>query len=128
MVCYDKEWENPLYWFDILLKYSPHASERTIERDLPFIDFLPIDAKFLYRILKGDTYSLTFEINVNYKPMFIAVDPYGLVFTAYPKVQSRADEFQYKYNRYLGAFKPPVDYLPTITEENFTNDVYERAL
>ena len=125
MVWYDKEWENPLYWFDKLLTYSPHATERTIERDLPFIDFLPPDAKYLYRVLKEDTYSLTFEITVNYKTMHIAVNPYGLVFTVYPKVKSRADEFQYKYNRYLGAFKPPVDYLPTITADDLVDDLVE---
>jgi hypothetical protein len=128
MVWYDKQWENPLYWFDILLKYSPHATERTIERDLPFVDFLPLDAKYVSHIYKKDTVSLLFEINVNYKPMYISLDPYGLVFTVYPKIETRASEFQYKYNRYLGAFKPPVDYLPTITLDDFGSEGFEGAL
>jgi hypothetical protein len=128
MVCYDKEWENPLYWFDILLTYTPHATERTIERDLPFIDFLPVNAKYLYRVLKDGVYSLTFEITLNYKTVNIALNSYGRVITVYPKVKSRADEFQYKYNRYLGSFKPPVDYLPTITLDDFVNEGFEGAL
>lgn len=125
MVWYDKEWENPLYWFDILLTYTPHATDRTIERDLPFIDFLPIDAKYMYRVLKDGVYALTFEITLNYKTVHIALNPYGRVITVYPKVKSRADEFQYKYNRYLGSFKPPVDYMPTITLDDFADDYIE---
>lgn len=125
MVWYDKEWENPLYWFDILLTYTPHATDRTIERDLPFIDFLPIDAKYMYRVLKDGVYALTFEITLNYKTVHIALNPYGRVITVYPKVKSRADEFQYKYNRYLGSFKPPVDYMPTITLDDCADDYIE---
>ena len=113
------------YWFDILLTYTPHATDRTIERDLPFIDFLPIDAKYMYRVLKDGIYALTFEITLNYKTVHIALNPYGRVITVYPKVKSRADEFQYKYNRYLGSFKPPVDYMPIITLDDFADDYIE---
>ena len=125
MVWYDKEWENPLYWFDKLLVYSDHATFRTLERDLPFVDFLPVDSKFLYRTLKKDVYSLTFETTVNFRTIHIAINSVGKVMTVYPKVLSRADEFQYKYNRYLGAFKPPVDYLPTITADDLVDDLVE---
>ena len=125
MVWYDKEWENPLYWFDKLLTYSPHATERTIERDLPFIDFLPIDAKYMYRVLKDGIYALTFEITLNYRTVHIALNPYGRVVTVFAKAKSRPDKFRYKYNKYLGSFKPPVDYLPTITLDDFTDDFIE---
>ena len=119
MIWYDKEWENPLFWFDKLLTYSEHATYRTLERDLPFIDFLPVHSKFLYHTLKTDVFSMTFETTVNYRTIHIAINSLGVVMTVYPKVKSKADEFQYKYKRYLGAFKPPVDYLPTITADDF---------
>lgn len=125
MVWYDKEWENPFTGLIYSLTYTPHATDRTIERDLPFIDFLPIDAKYMYRVLKDGIYALTFEITLNYKTVHIALNPYGRVITVYPKVKSRADEFQYKYNRYLGSFKPPADYMPTITLDDFTDDYIE---
>jgi hypothetical protein len=119
MVCYNTEWENPLFWFDKLLRYSQHATERTIERDIPFIDFLPLESTFLYRTLKKDVWSMTFETTVNHKTIHIAINSHGMVMTAFPKVKSKADQFQFKYNRYLGAFKPPVDYLPEITADDF---------
>jgi len=122
MIWYDKEWENPLYWFDKLLTYSDHATLRAFERDIPFIDFLPVHSKFLYHTLKTNIWSLTFETTVNWKTIHIAINTHGVVMTVFPKVISRADEFQYKYKQYLGAFKPPVDYLPTITAESFVDN------
>jgi hypothetical protein len=36
----------PIHWFDKKLIYSNHAIERTLERKLPFFEFLPVKAKF----------------------------------------------------------------------------------
>jgi len=128
MVCYNKEWENPLYWFDKLLKYSNHAEIRSFERDLPLIDFLPLDSKFLYYTRKKDVYSMTFETIVKGKRMEIAINSLGVVMTVYPVISTLADKFQYKYNRYLGVFKQPEEYrLPIITEYDF-NDVEMESL
>ena len=128
MIWYDTQWENPLYWFDKPLKYSLHAKERTIERDLPFIDYLPLSAKYLYHTLKKDVYSLTFEIDVNFKTIHIAINTYGTVMTVYPKVITKADQFQFKYKQYLGAFKQPDDYLPpVITDLDFKEGEYSEG-
>lgn len=128
MVCYNKEWENPLYWFDKLLKYSNHAEIRSFERDLPLIDFLPLDSKFLYCTRKKDVYSMTFETIAKGKRMEIAINSLGVVMTVYPIISTLADKFQYKYNRYLGVFKQPDEYrLPIITEYDL-NDVEMESL
>lgn len=120
MVCYNPEWENPLYWFDTLLTYSEHGTLRTLERDLPFVDFLPLNSKFLYRTLKKDVYSMTFETTVNHKRMHIAINSLGIVMTVFPVLVTKADKFQYKYKQYLGAFKQPDDYFPpVISDINF---------
>ena len=112
MIWYDSEWENPLYWFDKLLTYSDHAELRSFERDLPLIDFLPVNSKFLYRVCKRDVYSMTFETTVNHKKIHIAINSLGVVMTAFPVLVTKADKFQFKYKQYLGAFKQPEDYLP----------------
>ena len=118
MVCYNKEWENPLYWFDKLLKYSNHAELRSFERDLPLIDFLPLDSKFLFSTRKKDVYSMTFETTVKGKRMEIAINSLGAVMTVYPVIKSTADKFQFKYKQYLGAFKKPDDFMPPIIIES----------
>lgn len=123
MVFYNKEWENPLYWFDKLLKYSNHAELRSYERDLPLIDFLPIDSKFLYSTRKIDVYSMTFETTIKGKRVEIAINSLGFVMTVYPIINTIADKFQFKYKRYLGAFKQPDDYIPPIITEYDLNDV-----
>jgi len=123
MVCYNKEWENPLYWFDKLLKYSNHAELRSFERDLPLIDFLPIDSKFLYSTRKKNVYSMTFETTVKGKRIEIAINSLNVVMTVYPIINTIADKFQFKYKRYLGAFKQPDDYMPPIITEYDLNDV-----
>ena len=126
MICYNPEWENPLYWFDKLLMYSDHAELRSFERDLPLIDFLPINSKFLYRTMKTDVYSMTFETTVNHKKIHIAINSIGKVMTVFPVVVTKADRFQYKYKQYLGAFKQPEDYLPpVITSLDFQEVDYE---
>jgi hypothetical protein len=123
MVYYNKEWENPLFWFDKLLKYSNHAELRSFERDLPLIDFLSLDSKFLFSTRKKDVYSMTFETTVKGKRMEIAINSLGAVMTVYPVINSTADKFQFKYGQYLGAFKQPDNYMsPIITEFDF-NDV-----
>ena len=123
MIWYDKQWENPLFWFDKMLTYSEHAMLRTMERDLPFIDFLPVDSKYLYHVLKKDVFSMTFETTVKGKRMEIAISSIGVVMTVYPVIKSTADKFQFKYGQYLGAFKQPDNYMsPIITEFDF-NDV-----
>jgi hypothetical protein len=114
MVCYNPEWENPLYWFDTLLTYSQHAELRSFERDLPMIDFLPVNSKFLYRTLKTDVYSMTFETTVNHKKIHIAINSLGTVMTVFPVLVTKADKFQYKYKQYLGVYKQPDDYLPPV--------------
>jgi len=114
MICYNPEWENPLYWFDKLLTYSDHAELRSFERDLPLIDFLPVNSKFLYRVCKRDVYSMTFETTVNHKKIHIAINSLGIVMTAFPVLVTKADRFQFKYKQYLGAFKQPKDYLPPV--------------
>jgi hypothetical protein len=120
MVCYNSEWENPLYWFDTLLTYSQHAELRSFERDLPMIDFLPINSKFLYRTLKTDVYSMTFETTVNHKKIHIAINSLGTVMTVFPVLVTKADKFQFKYKQYLGVYKQPDDYLsPVITALDF---------
>ena len=120
MVCYNPEWENPLYWFDKLLNYSEHATLRTLERDLPFVDYLPLNSKFLYRTFKKDVYSMTFETIVNHKRLQIAINSLGKVMTVYPVLITKADKFQFKYKQYLGAFKQPDDYCPpVITDIDF---------
>ena len=120
MVCYNSEWENPLYWFDTLLTYSQHAELRSFERDLPMIDFLPINSKFLYRTLKTDVYSMTFETTVNHKKIQIAINSLDTVMTVFPVLVTKADKFQFKYKQYLGVYKQPDDYLsPVITALDF---------
>lgn len=120
MVCYNPEWESPLYWFDKLLTYSQHAELRSFERDLPMIDFLPINSKFLYRTLKTDVYSMTFETTVNHKKIHIAINSLGTVMTVFPVLVTKADKFQFKYKQYLGVYKQPDDYLsPVITALDF---------
>lgn len=121
MVCYNTEWENPLYWFDKLLTYSQHAEERSFERDLPMIDFLPLDSKFLYRKKKTDVYSMTFETTVNHKKIHIAINSLGTVMTVFPVLVTKADRFQFKYKQYLGVFKQPDDYMPVISELDFVD-------
>jgi hypothetical protein len=114
MIWYNSEWENPLYWFDKLLTYSQHAELRSFERDLPLLDFLPVNSKYLYHILKTDVYSMTFETTVNHKKMHIAINSLGTVMTVFPVLVTKADRFQFKYKQYLGAFKQPDDYLPPV--------------
>ena len=126
MVCYNPEWENPLYWFDKLLTYSDHAELRSFERDLPLIDFLPVNSKFLYRKKKTDVYSLTFETIVNHKKIHIAINSLGIVMTAFPVLVTKADKFQFKYKQYLGVYKQPDDYLPpVITALDFQDAEFE---
>jgi len=126
MVCYNPEWENPLYWFDKLLTYSDHGGLRSIERDVPRIDFLPVNSKFLHKVRKKDVYSMTFETVVNHKKIHIAINSLGNVVTVYPVVVTKADKFQFKYKQYLGAFKQPDDYLPpVITALDFQDVDYE---
>jgi hypothetical protein len=116
MICYNKEWENPLYWFDKVLTYTRHAEFRSYERDLPIVTFLPLNAKFLFSMKRKDVYALTFEATVNHRVMIIVVNTINKVVTVYPKILSKADEFQYKYKNYLGAFKKPNDFVtPVIT-------------
>ena len=118
MIWYDKQWENPLFWFDKMLTYSEHARLRTMERDLPFIDFLPVGSKYLYHVLKKDVFSMTFETTVKGKRMEIAINSIGVVMTVYPVIKSTADKFQFKYKQYLGAFKKPDDFMPPIIIES----------
>lgn len=126
MICYNPEWENPLYWFDKLLTYSDHAELRSFERDLPLIDFLPVNSKFLHRVCKRDVYSMTFETTVNHKKIHIAINSLGIVMTAFPVLVTKADRFQFKYKQYLGAFKQPKDYLPPmITALDFKDVDFE---
>ena len=126
MICYNPEWENPLYWFDKLLTYSDHAELRSFERDLPLIDFLPVNSKFLYRKKKTDVYSLTFETIVNHKKIHIAINSLGIVMTAFPVLVTKADKFQFKYKQYLGVYKQPDDYLPpVITSLDFQDADFE---
>ena len=126
MICYNPEWENPLYWFDKLLTYSDHAELRSFERDLPLIDFLPVNSKFLYRKKKTDVYSLTFETIVNHKKIHIAINSLGIVMTAFPVLVTKADKFQFKYKQYLGVYKQPDDYLPpVITALDFQDAEFE---
>jgi hypothetical protein len=126
MICYNPEWENPLYWFDKLLTYSDHAELRCFERDLPLIDFLPVNSKFLYRTMKTDVYSMTFETTVNHKKIHIAINSLGIVMTAFPVLVTKADKFQFKYKQYLGVYKQPDDYLPpVITSLDFQDADFE---
>ena len=128
MIWYNSEWENPLYWFDKLLTYSDHAEMRRFERDLPLLDFLPVNSKYLYHILKKDMYSMTFETTVNHKKMHIAISSLGTVMTVFPVLVTKADRFQFKYKQYLGAFKQPDDYLPpVITSLDFTDAEFSDA-
>ena len=123
MVFYNKEWENPLFWFDKLLKYSNHAELRSFERDLPLIDFLSLDSKFLFSTRKKDVYSMTFETTVNQKRIHIAINSLGIVMTVFPVLVTKADIFQFKYKQYLGAFKQPDNYMPPIITEFDFGDV-----
>jgi hypothetical protein len=92
-----------------------------MERDLPFIDFLPVDSKYLFHVLKKDVFSMTFETTFKGKRMEIAINSIGVVMTVYPVIQSTADKFQFKYKQYLGAFKKPDDYMPPIIMESDLN-------
>jgi len=92
-----------------------------MERDLPFIDFLPVDSKYLFHVLKKDVFSMTFETTFKGKRMEIAINSIGVVMTVYPVIQSTADKFQFKYKQYLGAFKKPDDYMPPIIIESDLN-------
>jgi hypothetical protein len=98
-----------------------------MERDLPFIDFLPVDSKYLFHVLKKDVFSMTFETTFKGKRMEIAINSIGVVMTVYPVIQSTADKFQFKYKQYLGAFKKPDDFMPPIimesdlSEEDYTD-------
>jgi hypothetical protein len=89
-----------------------------MERDLPFIDFLPVDSKYLFHVLKKDVFSMTFETTVKGKTMEIAINSLGIVMTVYPVIKSTADKFQFKYKQYLGAFKKPDDFMPPIIIES----------
>jgi hypothetical protein len=89
-----------------------------MERDLPFIDFLPVDSKYLFHVLKKDVFSMTFETTFKGKRMEIAINSIGVVMTVYPVIQSTADKFQFKYKQYLGAFKKPDDFMPPIIMES----------
>lgn len=119
MFCDTRDFTKPIEWFDILLDWSNHAYDRAFERDLPIIDFLPLNAEYVTnKKCKRDCFM--FKVSNYTKEFEIVLNPDGKVITVFPIVKTMADKFQYKYKRYLGEFKKPENYIaPVIFESDF---------
>jgi hypothetical protein len=77
--------ESSLYWFDKPLIYTEHARIRCYERGTPFLDYLPLDAKFVckktHKSMKLPMFK--FVVNYNNKLLCILVNDNGVVATTY---------------------------------------------
>lgn len=71
--------KSTLYWFDKPLKYTSHSVNRSYERYVPPVIFLPIDAKFVEE--KNGRYSFTYYNQIA-KVRIVIVDP-GIVITTF---------------------------------------------
>jgi hypothetical protein len=99
----ESEIVKPINWFDKKLIYTYHAIERTLERRLPFFEFLPVKAKFKGKV--GQT--LMFLIHKEGKKILLIVKTDGVVKTVY-EYNSYGKEF--KYNKYHKGYEQLVDY------------------
>jgi len=77
--------ESSLYWFDKPLIYTEHARFRCYERGAPFLDYLPLDARFVSKktpkIMKLPVYK--FVVDYSNKLLCILVNDNGVVATTY---------------------------------------------
>lgn len=93
----------PINWFDKKLIYTNHAIERTLERRLPFFEFLPVKAKFKAKV--GQT--LMFLINKEGKKILLVVKTNGYVKTVYEYDSFNKELMNNKYNK---GYEQSVDY------------------
>ena len=68
-----------LYWFDKPLVYTTHSVNRSYERYVPPVIFLPLNAKFIE--LKSDKYSFSYYNQIG-KVRIVLKDP-GIVITTF---------------------------------------------
>lgn len=94
----------PIHWFDKRLVYTNHAIERTLERKLPFFEFLPVKAKFKGKVGQ----SLMFLISKEGKKILLVMKTNGCVKTVYEYNSSYCKEIQ--NNRYYKGYEQLVDY------------------
>ena len=77
--------ESSLYWFDKPLIYTEHARIRCYERGAPFLDYLPLDARFVSKktpkIMKLPVSK--FVVDYSNKLLCILVNDNGVVATTY---------------------------------------------
>lgn len=71
--------KSTLYWFDKPLQYTSHSVNRSYERYVPPVIFLPIDAKFVEE--RYDKYSFTYYNQIA-KVRIVIKDP-GIVITTF---------------------------------------------
>jgi hypothetical protein len=94
----------PIHWFDKKLVYTNHAIERTLERRLPFFEFLPVKAKFKGKV--GQT--LIFLVSKEGKKILLVMTTDGCVKTVYEYNAMHNMELQ--NNKYYKGYEQLVDY------------------
>ena len=93
----------PIHWFDKKLIYSNHAIERTLERKLPFFEFLPVKAKFKGKV--GQT--LMFLVSKEGKKIIIVMKTNGCVKTVY---EYNCLNKEIQNNKYYKGYEETIDF------------------
>lgn len=93
----------PIHWFDKKLSYSNHAVERTLERKLPFFDYLPLKAKFKGKV--GQT--LMFLVSVEGRKVVVIMTTSGFVKTVY---DYNCHNKEIQNNKYYKGYEEYIDY------------------
>ncbi len=94
----------PIHWFDKKLVYTNHAIERTLERRLPFFEFLPVKAKFKGKVGQ----SLMFLVSKEGKKILLVMKTNGCIKTVYEYSGILNKEIH--NNKYSKGYEQLVDY------------------
>lgn len=74
-----------LYWFDKPLTYTRHAQNRCYLREAPFLDYLPLNARYIstkiHKYRKEPVHK--YFVDIDGEVLCIILNDYGLVITNY---------------------------------------------
>jgi len=90
---------SPLYWFDKPLKYTPHSYDRCYERFVPFLEYLPLDAKFECTQNEGKRFCFLYYNSIG-KVRVVITEP-GIVITTYYLLTPKRSKVKFEKRHYI---------------------------
>jgi hypothetical protein len=90
---------SPLYWFDKPLSYTPHSQARCYLRYVPFLDYLPLNAKFESLQNQGKRFCFTYHNSIG-KVRVVISEP-GIVITTYYLMTPTRSKVKFEKRSYI---------------------------